>query len=98
MANYLKVLILLISFASVMTDWLDGNDGVDRRNGDLPGMPMSLNNTNPPSQCAMYCQQEPKCLAWAYCKPNCGGVQNPLCYLKGTVTSQSLDPCRVNWY
>lgn len=91
-----QLFLLFLSISCVLSAWEDGHDGVDRRNGDLPDMPITLNSTSPPSQCAKLCDTKIECKAWAYCKMNCNGQQQaPLCYLKAQVTAQSLDPCRV---
>lgn len=94
---FVAVLIILVSSWSVQAAWENGDDGIDRPNGDLPKMPITLNNTSDPvSVCAKLCQNNILCHAWAYCKPNCGGMKAPLCYLKANITSQSLNPCRVS--
>ena len=90
---------LLLGLCFVVTDcaWEDGDNGVDRPNGDLPSMPIALNASDQPKHCAGLCQQNKDCTAWAYCVPNCGGGQaNPSCYLKGSVTQQAANLCRVS--
>ena len=76
--------------------WLDGDDGVDRANGDLPGMPIDFTVLQPASDCAQLCLNTTKCVAWAYVKGDCGGAGNPQCYMKATVTNQTYNPCRVS--
>ena len=93
---FVAVLIILVSNWSVQAVWENGDDGIDRPNGDLPGMPITLNTSDPVSVCAKLCQKNVLCHAWAYCKSNCGGVEAPLCYLKANITSQSLDLCKVS--
>ena len=88
------VLVLLASLAA--GDWADGDDGVDRMYGDLPGMPVALPSSASPRDCAALCQKEERCVAWAYCKPRCGGLGDPQCYLKASVMLQSANPCRVS--
>lgn len=92
----LRVLLLTLLIASVSCDWLDGDDGVDRAYGDLPNMPISLNASAQPSACGQLCQASDQCVAWAYCKPQCGGGSKvPECYLKEKLMAQSYNPCRV---
>ena len=77
--------------------WQDGDDGVDRPNGDLPDMPIQLNASQPASVCAQLCQKEAQCVAWAYCKADCGGsTSSSQCYLKSTLTQQTYNSCRVS--
>lgn len=98
MAVLLHLLLLLfIGCTTVHGAWEDGNKGVDRPGGELPGMPITLNDSRP-QECAKLCQKTDKCKAWSYSQPYCGSrnfTQPPWCYLKGTVTRQRLDPCRV---
>jgi len=89
--------IILFLSACINADWLDGDIGVDRRNGDLPNMPIPFNSSQTPADCAKMCINNTDCLAWAYCIPNCGGHKQPSCYLKGNVTTQSSNPCRVSY-
>ena len=91
----LAVLFLSIFIAVCKADWQDGNDGVDRMNGDLPNMPISLKTGSAPKDCAQLCYSSSQCKAWSYCKPNCNGSTAPQCYLKASVTQQSANPCRV---
>lgn len=88
-------IISLCLFGSCSADWLDGDVGVDRPNGDLPNMPIPFNSTEKASDCAKMCVAKDECVAWAYCIPNCGGSQTASCYLKQNVTSQTANPCRV---
>ena len=76
-------------------DWLDGNDGVDRPNGDLPGMPVALKNGSAPRDCASLCSQSAECKAWAFVKQNCGGSAQPQCFLKALIPPQAKLDCRV---
>ena len=87
------VLSLLILKAE--SAWEDGDDGIDRAGGNLDHMPLPLDAFDPPALCAQICQSNPVCVAWAYSKPNCDGQSHPNCYLKGTVTTQSLNNCMV---
>jgi hypothetical protein len=94
----LSLLLALTSLpSSVQGGWEDGNNGTDRMNGDMAGMPITMNDTGQPSDCFKLCQKEPQCKAWAYSKPNCSSQgKSPLCYLKSNITGQSLNPCRVS--
>ncbi len=92
----LRSLFLILLAASASCLWLDGDDGVDRRNGDLPNMPVALNLSAQPSDCGRLCLATHQCVAWAYGKPQCSGAgQQPMCWLKGAVTTQSYNLCRV---
>ena len=88
----------LLLTASVAGSWLDGDDGVDRAYGDLPNMPIEMNSSALPSDCAKLCEGESKCVAWAYCKPNCSSNKTPLCYQKAEVMPQTANPCRVRYF
>lgn len=88
----------LLLAASVAGSWLDGDDGVDRAYGDLPNMPIEMNSSALPSDCAKLCEGESKCVAWAYCKPNCSSNKTPLCYQKAEVMPQTANPCRVRYF
>ncbi|XP_065833436.1 uncharacterized protein [Oscarella lobularis] len=91
------LLVFIRSFSSA--NFADGDNGVDRMYGDLPGMPVTLHSTDKPSVCAQMCEKNAQCVCWAYCKANCsGGNDNskPLCYLKGTLMKQNANPCRVS--
>ena len=92
-----RALLLLLLAAAAAGSWLDGDDGVDRANGDLADMPMKMNASASPSGCAGLCEAESKCVAWVYSKPSCKGqgTSYPLCYLKAAVMQQSSNPCRV---
>ena len=81
--------------ALVSADWMDGDDGVDRKNGDLPNMPIQLQSGAAPRDCAKLCIDSAECKGWAFCKENCSGTTAPQCYLKAKLLSQSYDPCRV---
>ena len=75
----------------------DGDDGVDRMDGDIAGMPITLQANDKPSVCSKMCDSNPQCVCWAYCKANCSGDPSaPLCYLKDKLMPQSLNPCRVD--
>ena len=93
----MKFLVLYLSvFTAVCkADWQDGNDGVDRTNGDLPNMPISLKSGSAPKDCAQMCYSSSQCKAWVFTKPNCSGSTGPQCSLKATVTQQSSNTCRV---
>jgi len=88
-------LLSLLLAAAAAGSWLDGDDGVDRVSGDLPNMPMKMNSSASPSDCAKLCEAESKCVAWVYSKPSCKGMSYPLCYLKEAEMQQSYNPCRV---
>ena len=94
----LSFLLALFAVPLIECAWEDGDSGVDRPNGDLPSMPISLNSSDPPKQCASLCQSNKECVAWAYCVPNCGGQKDPSCFLKASITNQALNPCRVSLY
>ena len=101
----MKLLVLFflsVCIAISKSAWEDGNDGVDRTDGDLPNMPISMKTGSAPKDCAQLCYSSSQCKAWVYCKPNCSGSSTgPQCYLKGSVTQQSANKCRVwklfNW-
>jgi len=88
-------LITLFLASCIRADWLDGDIGVDRPNGDLPNMPIPFEAKQTAADCAKICMNKTDCLAWAYCTPNCGRDKQPSCYLKGNVTTQTPNPCRV---
>lgn len=91
------VVVLALSYVAVCSaDWQDGNEGVDRMNGDLPDMPIQLKTGATSKDCAQFCYSSAQCKAWVFCKPNCGGSTAPQCYLKAEVTQQSANPCRVS--
>ena len=93
----LRVVLVVLLGSLAAGDWADGDDGVDRANGDRPGMPVVLQSSATPRDCASLCQTDPQCAAWAYRKPSCGGGSaEPLCYLKASVTPQSANPCTVS--
>lgn len=91
-------IISLFFIGSCGADWLDGDVGVDRPNGDLPNMPILFNSTQNAFDCAKMCLANVDCVAWAYCVPNCGGGEAASCYLKQNMTSQAANPCRVRRY
>ena len=90
-------LLLAICLSSCSADWADGNDGIDRMNGDLPNMPIQMKTGAAPKDCAQLCYASGQCKAWAYAKPSCNGSTSttPQCSLKDQVTQQSVNPCRV---
>lgn len=90
----IALLILLTGFGDA--SWQNGDDNVDRPYGDLPGMPVVLNISQPASVCAEMCQSNAQCVAWAYVKADCEGSSNPQCYLKAVVMKQMYNPCRVS--
>ena len=97
--SVLRLVVPLALLGSLAAgDWADGDDGVDRPNGDLPGAPVVMQSSAAPRDCASLCQADPQCVAWAYRKPDCseGGSAEPLCYLKASVTPQSANPCIVS--
>ena len=98
MATDLHPFLLLLTLALLAkADWLDGNDGVDRPNGDLPGMPVALKNGSAPRDCAAMCRDSAECEAWAFLKQNCGGnTDRPQCFLKAAVTNQVKKTCLVS--
>ncbi|XP_065186897.1 uncharacterized protein LOC135817607 [Sycon ciliatum] len=103
---FLVYVLLLFGAGASEGAWEDGDDGVDRRNGDLPGMPVKLEPGNKPSDCADMCVANEQCVSWAFGKANCteeyitlDWVRDsaaPMCWLKGQVTQQSADKCRVS--
>ncbi len=71
---------------------------MDRYGGDLPGQPSSMNATAQPKDCAVTCQSNSACKAWAYVKANCEGSNKvPLCYQKKVINPQSKNPCVVSY-
>ena len=90
-----KLIILTVFVAFCSANWQDGNDGVDRLNGDLLNMPISLKAGTTPRDCAQLCYANTQCKAWAFNKPNCNGLVAAQCYLKAEVTQQSTNPCKV---
>ncbi len=85
--------LVIISFRVTQSAWEDGDNGIDRVDGDMPNMPV---DSDAPNKCATLCNNNNDCVAWAYCLPNCGGQRGSVCYLKSTITVQSLNPCRVS--
>ena len=94
-AHVILAIVSLHFIGSCSADWLDGDVGVDRPNGDLPNMPISFNSTQKATDCAKMCMANSKCVAWAYCVPNCGGSKAASCYLKQNLMPQTANPCRV---
>lgn len=90
---HILVICLLAALASA--DWMDGDDGIDRRNGDLPNMPINLKSGAAPRDCAQLCVASAECKGWAFCKENCSGSTTPQCFLKAQLQPQSYDSCRV---
>ena len=89
------VLTLLVVICGA--EWQDGNDGVDRRNGDLLSVPISLKAGATPRDCAQMCYANTQCKAWTFSKPNCSGsAVTAQCYFKAEVTQQSRDLCKVS--
>ena len=62
----LKLIVLTVFVAVCSADWQDGNDGVDRLNGDLLNMPISLKAGTTPRDCAQLCYANTHCNAWAF--------------------------------
>ena len=91
----LGLICLLFLSASVGADWLDGDQDVDRPYGDLAGMPVSLAANAAPRECALRCQANSSCVAWAYCSAASVGAPTPVCYLKETVEPQKYSPGKV---
>ena len=89
------VVYILCLLSCVTCSWLNGDDGVDRPGGNLPGMPI-LSRTQSASACAQLCERTPLCLAWAYSKADCGRETSPHCNLKATVSEQTYNPCIVS--
>jgi len=69
--------------------------GWDLRNGDLPGMPVTLNASDP-NLCWALCNATAACTAWAYGIPGSGCEDAPHCWLKAETESWSPDACRVS--
>ena len=90
------LLALLALLAPIQGDWLDGNDGVDRYGGNLPGTPTSMNSSSQPRDCALRCRSNPACKAWVFVKGNCGSSKDPMCQQKGAINPQSRNPCVVS--
>lgn len=95
-----SVALLLVAFIGAEASWEDGNDGTDRPGGDLTLTPMILNPTAVPRLCAQLCAATDLCVAWSFVKPGCEAnvTEYPLCWLKGKLTSQVLNTCRVCVY
>ena len=65
--------------------------GVDRPNGDEPGMPLTM-FVSDADTCSFICSSDPKCLAYAYINGGCHGADHPVCFLKATVTPTASVP------
>lgn len=91
-----SVFLFATAVAALLTvidgSWIDGNDGIDRPKGDLPGMPIILDNEQSASVCAQLCASNTQCKAWSFYKSDCG---HPSCYLKDSISQQSYNPCMV---
>ena len=89
---------LLALVTSTLGQW-SGNNDVDRPYGDLPGMPITMDNDGQPSDCAKMCatHEAAQCKAWVYVKPFCDGQSRPLCYLKAQLMPQEYKQCRVRF-
>lgn len=61
MDGHLKFVALTVFVAVCSADWQDGNDGVDRLNGDLLNMPISLKAGARPRDCAQLCYANTQC-------------------------------------
>ena len=92
MDGRLCTFLLVLCVGAAADGWLDGDDGVDRPNGDLPNMPITnMSCSTAASACAALCADSSRCVAWAFRKPNCSSRVNPLCYLKGELMKQSYN-------
>ena len=93
----LLLLFSFLTFASpILGAWQDGDDGVDRPYGDLPGMPIAMGNSDIASDCAQMCATKgAQCKGWAYLKPFCDGQVQPLCFLKAELNQQKYNQCAV---
>jgi len=69
--------------------------GIDRSGGDLPGYPVTLNQSDP-TICWNMCKQKPECKSWAYAIPNCDSYPKPTCWLKGVFAGAGANKCRVS--
>ena len=97
-AAAVALLLVAVCLSPSLADWADGNDGIDRMDGDLPNMPIWLKKDGAPKDCAQLCYASGQCKAWAYAKAYCNdtNVTTPRCFLKEQVTPQSVNPCRVS--
>lgn len=88
---------LLALASSTLGAWQDGDDGVDRPYGDLPGMPITMGNNDLPSDCAELCAaKKAQCKGWSYLKPFCDGHVQALCFLKSELSPQKYNQCAVS--
>jgi hypothetical protein len=76
----------------VSSDYLDGDDGVDRPYGDLPNQPTILAAGTQPRDCANLCLQTSACVCWAWIK----GANPPQCYLKNQLITPIANSERVS--
>ena len=88
-------LLLCNVFEGTRGSWLDGDFGVDRPGGDLPGMPVSLDPGQSATDCGSLCWSHSHCMAWSFSSAGCSGTDVSLCSLKARVTEQSYNPCTV---
>lgn len=88
------VFLALATVGGVRCSWRDGDNGVDRRGGDLPNMPIS--SVGSPGDCSDACDKNSGCVAWAFGTSGCGGSNSTACWLKNALMPQSLDSCRVS--
>jgi hypothetical protein len=89
-------LLLCNVFEGTRGSWLDGDFGVDRPGGDLPGMPVSLDPGQSATDCGSLCWSHSHCMAWSFSSAGCSGTDVSLCSLKARVTEQSYNPCTVS--
>jgi PAN domain len=71
--------------------------GIDMRDGDLPGMPLTLNASDY-NLCAAICNQTSNCVGWAYGDYSAGCEPAPHCWLKEELGPTDVDACRVIGY
>ena len=97
--SFSMLLFALLSFLVLKAEsaWENGDDGIDRVGGNLDQMPIPFDTLDPPELCAKICQTNPDCVAWVYAKPDCNEQNKPSCFLKGTITAQSLNSCMVRF-
>ena len=98
MMFYSALLVLLITGVADIAEgsWPNGNPGVDRPGGDLPGMPIFLDGmVSSVAACYELCQSSPRCVAWSINSARCSEELIPACYLKAVVTKQALNSCAV---
>lgn len=75
--------------------------GLNWPGGDLPRMPIHLNQSATAAVCEAMCNTTSACKAWAYGVSHCGHAASaaPLCWLKSTVNwskEQRDNECRVS--